>query len=88
MHRLLKTENGRFFCKGDNSFRLEDIEKKDIIGAVQLEIDVHNTPEFVAASYSISRIFRKCRYNAERTKSTDEYLQYANKYLGENKPNT
>lgn len=28
VHRLLKIENRRYFCKGDNSFRLEDIEKK------------------------------------------------------------
>ncbi len=27
VHRLLKIENGRYFCKGDNSFRLEDVEK-------------------------------------------------------------
>ena len=81
VHRLLKIENGRYFCKGDNSFRLEDVEKKDIIGAVQLEYDAHNTPEFIAASYSISRIFRKCGYNTDIIKLTDEYLHYADRYL-------
>ena len=25
IHRLLKIENGRYFCKGDNAFRLEDM---------------------------------------------------------------
>lgn len=84
VHRLLKIGNGRYFCKGDNSFRLEDIEKKDIIGAVLITSDVNNTPEFIAASYSINRIFRKCGYNAEITMTTPEYSQYADKYLGEN----
>lgn len=85
VHRLLKVENGRYFCKGDHSFRLEDMEKKDIVGTVLLESDPNNTPEFLAASMAVHRIFRKCGYNAEITKLTPEYAEYANKYLGENK---
>ena len=85
VHRLLKVENGRYFCKGDNAFRLEDIEKQNIVGAVMLDHDVNNTPDFIAASYSISRIFRKMAYNSERTKLSAEYAEYARKYLGENR---
>lgn len=85
VHRLLKIANNRYFCKGDNSFRLEDIEKKDIIGAVLIKSDVNNTPEFIAASYSINRMFRKCGYNMEIVMSTTEYSQYVDKYLGEKK---
>ncbi len=29
VHRLLKIKNGRYFCKGDNAFRLEDNTKAD-----------------------------------------------------------
>ena len=84
-HRLLKVENGRYFCKGDNAFRLEDIEKQNIVGAVMLDHDANNSPDFIAASYSISRIFRKMAYNPEKTKSSAEYAEYARNYLGENR---
>ena len=84
-HRLLKVENGRYFCKGDNAFRLEDIEKSNIVGAVMLDNDVNNTPDFIAASYSISRVFRKMAYNSEKVKLSAEYAEYARNYLGENR---
>ena len=85
VHRLLKVENGRYFCKGDNAFRLEDIEKQNIVGAVMLDHDANNSPDFIAATYSISRIFRKMAYNPEKTKSSAEYVEYARNYLGENR---
>ena len=81
VHRLLKIENGRYFCKGDNSFRLEDIEKSAILGAVELASDTHNTPEFISASYAINQVFRHCGYDAEKTKLTPEYIFYVNSYL-------
>ena len=67
VHRLLKIENGRYFLKGDNALRLEDVSKEQIFGAVLLEEDPHRTAEFISASYQISRIFRKCGYNAGET---------------------
>ena len=85
VHRLLKVDNGRYFCKGDNSFRLEDIEKQNIIGAVLLDHDANNTPDFITASYSISRIFRNMAYDLEKVRSTAEYAEYTKKYLGENR---
>ena len=44
VHRLLKIQNGRFFCKGDNSFRMEDVEKDRIVGYVLL---IFNTSSFL-----------------------------------------
>lgn len=85
VHRLLKVENGRYFCKGDNAFRLEDIEKQNIVGAVMLDHDANNTPDFITASYSMSRIFRKMGYNSDKMKSSAEYAEYAQNYLGENR---
>ena len=84
VHRLLKIENERYFCKGDNAFRLEDIVKNDIIGAAILESDANNKPEFIDASYLISRIFRENGYNIKKTKMSLEYSDYAKNYLGEN----
>ena len=81
VHRLLRIENGRYFCKGDNSFRLEDIGKDDIIGSVMLDEDANNTIDFIAKSYSMSRIFRKLAFDSEKTKSTAEYAKYTEKYI-------
>lgn len=81
VHRLLKIEKGRYFCKGDNSFRLEDISEDQILGSVLLENDPHRTEEFIEASYRINRLFRSCKYDAELTKKHEEYTQYCKKYL-------
>ncbi len=79
-HRLLKIEQNRYFCKGDNSFRLEDIPKDQIIGKIET-VDPNNTPEFIEASYKISKLFRKCRYSHEEIIKQDEYIEYRRKYL-------
>ena len=81
VHRLLKIQNGRYFCKGDNSFRLEDIEKDKIIGAVVLEDDRNHNSDFIAASLAVSKVFRRCRYDADMTKASPEYEAYKRKYL-------
>jgi signal peptidase len=81
IHRLLKIEGDRYFCKGDSAFRLEDISQEQIIGAVITKNDSNNNAEFVKASLGINGIFRKCGYNLETAKKTPEYLDYERKYL-------
>lgn len=36
VHRLLKICDGIYLCQGDNSFRLESVEKEFVIGKVEL----------------------------------------------------
>ena len=81
VHRLLNVKDNRYFCKGDNSFRLEDIGVEQIIGAVILENDPNHSINFIHDSYAINRIFRKCKYDITMTKETAEYVQYWHKYL-------
>ncbi len=81
VHRLLAVENGRFFCKGDNSFRVEDIDAGHIVGAVMLEHDQHRGVDFIAASRAVGRAFRRCGYDITKTISTHEYQTYRQKYL-------
>lgn len=81
VHRLLKIEGDRYFCKGDNAFRLEDITEEQILGAVLLENDPHRSAEFIADSYKINRLFRKCGYDTEKVKQEPEYRLYRKKYL-------
>lgn len=81
VHRLLKIENGRFFCKGDNSFRLEDITKENIVGTIMIQSDTNNNEEFIESSYLINRLFRQCGYDIEKTKMLAEYASYYQTYI-------
>ncbi len=79
IHRLIKIENGRYFCKGDNSFRLEDMSPESIAGKVLLHNDapLKDTPSHLPAlSYLVNRTFRKCGYDAEKTKESAIYRFY------------
>ena len=79
IHRLLKIESGRYFCKGDNSFRLEDMEISDIYGKVILKngLPLETMPEYlIALSYQVNRVFRKCGYNIQKTKESGIYRFY------------
>ncbi len=81
VHRLLKIQGDRYFCKGDNCYELEEIGFDQIIGAVLLEDDPHHTAEFVRDSYHINCIFRECDHDIGKTKQTEEYQAYYKKYL-------
>ena len=91
VHRLLKTSN-RYFCKGDNSFRLEDMPAENIIGKVTA---VNGVPIAVwqkwkmDLSYAVNRSFVKSKYDITNTMQTDIYKLYSALILGkeENKMN-
>ncbi len=81
VHRLLKIQDNRFFCKGDNSFRLEDMPYEDIAGKVILRngSDLPPCPNWlVLLSYQVNRCFRKSRYDIEKTKKSGIYRFYYN----------
>lgn len=81
VHRILKVINGRYYCKGDNSFRIEDVLYDWIIGKVNLKKDPNKTDEFIIDSLKINEIFRQNGYNINKTKNTKEYKHYKDKYL-------
>lgn len=78
VHRLLVKED-RYFCKGDNAFRLEDILPTKIIGKV-IAINNNTVPEWdkwmLDLSLNVNREFIKCGYNANNTKQTKTYQLY------------
>lgn len=79
IHRLLKIENGRYFCKGDNSFRLEDLPIEDIAGKVVLLNGQPVPPisdSLIKLSYLVNRVFRQYRYNIQKTKESGIYRFY------------
>ncbi|MBE6563767.1 MAG: HPr-rel-A system PqqD family peptide chaperone [Ruminococcaceae bacterium] len=84
IHRLLFVQDGRYFCKGDNSFRLEDLSKEQIFGKV---IRVNGKafcpwPAWkIRLSYAVNRAFFASRYDVKKTKQTNIYKIYQNLIL-------
>ena len=79
IHRLLNCD-GRYFCKGDNAFRLEDIEYNQIIGKAVLVNNTSIQPWDdwkVRLSYSLNREFVKLRYNMDKIKKSNIYRIYS-----------
>lgn len=85
IHRLLRIKDGRYFCKGDNALRLEDVEYGQIAGKVikkNGEEPPALTPVGLELSYRVSRVFRKSGYDVLKTKQSGVYRfykQYINK---------
>ena len=80
-HRLLAIENNQYYCKGDNSFRIENVNYDQIVGVVLIDNDKNNNPEFINFSIKIGRLFRKCKYNRDLIIATEEYKSYSAQYL-------
>lgn len=86
VHRLLKISDGRYFCKGDNAFRLEDVTIDRIVGKVILLNGRALTPcppHLVELSYMVSRAFRKAGYNIGLTKQSGIYRFYKKYFIKE-----
>lgn len=61
VHRILKIDNGRIYCKGDNSFRLERISSDEILGKVIMvnNVEIGRFPRKLAAYLSENDISRE-----------------------------
>lgn len=79
LHRILKIEEGRYFCKGDNSFRLEDICKDNIVGKATLcngkPISKLNE-DLIDMSYKIHDEFRRNGYSRDKIVNSKVYLDF------------
>ena len=90
IHRLLRCINNRYYCKGDNSFRLEEVEKQDILGQVEfilrndhIIIPKYVTPEFIQHSFKILIEFLCNGFNRDNIQNSDIYIKYKHLYLGD-----
>ncbi len=82
VHRLLKISGGRYFCKGDNAFRLEDFPASETIGKAALSNGqaLPDYPaELIKLSLLVNREFHKCAFNSSKTKKTEIYKEYERK---------
>ncbi len=88
IHRLLRIAKKRYYCKGDNSFRLEDVDEDQILGRVvfvkrmgQTFVPTEVDNKFIDMSLKIYREFVLSGYNHQKVKESDLYIEYKNLYL-------
>lgn len=79
IHRLLEVKNGRYYCKGDNALRLEDITLDQIAGKAVLKNGAafpSPNEAMITLSLLVNRAFRKSGYRADETRKSDIYRFY------------
>lgn len=88
IHRLLRIIDGWYYCKGDNSFRLEMVKKEYIIGRVVFvkRDGLIFTPtlrdeKFIEMSLQINSEFVNLEYNRKKVMESKIYCEYKNLYL-------
>ena len=88
VHRLLFKYNGYFYCKGDNSFRLEMVNPDAVLGCVKriirkdVEIDIPTvSKDFIKQSLKLNLAYQECGYNKEVLMRSEIYELYAKTYL-------
>ena len=88
VHRLLRVSNGRYYCKGDNSLRLENVGEEQLVGRVIFIKRRERTfapPEvdnkFIEMSLKISKEFRLTGYNHKKIMESDIYIEFKKLYL-------
>ena len=81
VHRLLKIIDGKYYCKGDNCYRLEVVYITDIFGKV---IDLPNVDaDFINMSLAVNAEFVKNNNDFYKTIASDVYKKYKSMYLEE-----
>lgn len=91
VHRLLKIKNNKYYCKGDNAFRLEDIEFEQIVGKVLCKVSNGKIHEIKYSNFKlklvcyfsmqINKSFIKSRYSIENAKASFYYKIFDFLYL-------
>lgn len=88
IHRILIKTSNRYICKGDNTFRLEQIEKNRVLGKVKCIIRndlVLTLPildgKFIGRSLDVYREYKNNDFNRELTKQSKVYRDFAKDYL-------
>lgn len=88
IHRLLRRVNNRYFCKGDNSFRIEDISYQDILGKVEfilrdnrIIVPADVSIEFLRHSLKVGLEFASVFYDRDVILNSPTYIKYRQIYL-------
>ena len=84
VHRIIRISD-RYYCKGDNALRIEDIDINQIYGKVTKKNGQRLLPWpswKIELSERIGRLFVEYRYDINKTLESEEYKQYMS-YLRE-----
>jgi hypothetical protein len=88
VHRLLLHRKDRFFLKGDNSFRMEEVNYNNILGkVVEIERDGYvfkPTPidlKFISDSLDVHSEFVKCGFDHKKVLQTSKYMDFEKNYI-------
>ena len=84
VHRILRVDDDLFFCKGDNSFRLELISYDSIIGKVLScngEFLKPLSMELICLSYEVGRLFKSNKFSKKLTIQSAAYCCYKEKLI-------
>lgn len=85
VHRILYMRENVLYCKGDNSFRIEEITYNDIVGKVTGIIPgqaetvrelVKPDEEFLSLSLAVGREFLRLGCDREKICASEVYLRY------------
>lgn len=83
VHRYVGEQHGRILCKGDNAFRLEDIELEAVLGKVvslvyeNIQIDIPPLSEaLITMSWEIGKLFRRNRYDVAKTSEEPLFTEF------------
>lgn len=89
LHRLLEIRDGHFFCKGDNSYRLEEVTEADIYGvAIAVVRDGKEVPlvcpeGLPQSSLAVHHHLKELGLNLEALHISELYQAYKKRYLSE-----
>ena len=95
VHRLLQIRDGKYYCKGDNSYRLEEVGEEAVCGKVVYvirndeKIEVKCPPDLPGESLAVHRLLKTMNNDREALWRSELYQAYHRKYLeqGEEKKN-
>lgn len=79
VHRLIMIKDNRYYIKGDNALRMEDVKINNILGKVVLinGKEIGQTPAYVVPlSHLVNRYFHKSGYNVLETMQSGIYRFY------------
>jgi len=89
LHRLLELRDEHFFCKGDNSYRLEEVTEADIYGVATAVVRDGKEAPLVCpeglpqSSLAVHKHLKELGLNLDILHKSELYQAYKKRYLSE-----
>lgn len=89
LHRLLEIRDGYFFCKGDNSYRLEEVAEADVYGVAiavvrdGVEVPLVCPEGLPLSSLAVHHHLKELGLDLDALHKSELYQTYKKRYLTE-----